>query len=80
MQLQAILVRVDHPPENLAQLGDHEPIEWLLLTNTPVTTFSEAVQVVEWYRCRWQIEVFHKIIKSGCRVEYSLLQTATAHG
>jgi len=76
VQLQAILVREEHLPENLAELGDHEPIEWLLLTNTPVTTFSEAVQVVAWYCCRWQIEVFHKIIKSGCRVENSLLQTA----
>jgi hypothetical protein len=76
VQLQAILVREENPPENLAELGDHEPIEWMLLTNTSVTTFSEAVQVVEWYCCRWQIEVFHKIIKSGCRVENSLLQTA----
>jgi hypothetical protein len=76
VKLQAILVREEHPPENLAEWGDHEPIEWLLLTNTPVTTFSEAVQVVAWYCCRWQIEVFHKIIKSGCRVENSLLQTA----
>lgn len=74
--LQAILVREENPPENLAELGDHEPIEWMLLTNTPVTDFEEAVQVVGWYCCRWQIEVFHKIIKSGCRVESSLLQTA----
>jgi hypothetical protein len=74
--LQAILVREEHPPENLAQLGDHEPIEWMLLTNTPVNSFDDAVQVVAWYCCRWQIEVFHKIIKSGCRVEDCLLQTA----
>jgi len=74
--LQAILVREENPPENLADLGDHEPIEWMLLTNTPVTNFEEAVQVVEWYCCRWQIEVFHKIIKSGCLVENSMLQTA----
>lgn len=74
--LQAILVREENPLENLADLGDHEPIEWMLLTNTSVTNFEEAVQVVEWYCCRWQIEVFHKIIKSGCLVESSLLQTA----
>ena len=74
--LQAILVREENPPDNLAELGDHEPIEWMLLTNTPVTSFDEAVQAIEWYCCRWQIEVFHKIIKSGCRVESSLLQTA----
>ena len=30
----------------------------------------------KWYCSRWQIEVFHKIIKSGCRIEHSLLQTA----
>jgi hypothetical protein len=74
--LQAILVREEHPPENLTELGDHEPIEWLLLTNTSVSNFDEAVQVVAWYCCRWQIEVFHKIIKSGCSVEDCLLQTA----
>ena len=74
--LQAILVREEHPPANLAELGDHEPIEWLLLTNTPVSHFDAALQVVTWYCCRWQIEVFHKILKSGCRVEECLLQTA----
>jgi hypothetical protein len=75
--LQAILVREEHPPANLAALGDHEPIEWLLLTNTPVSHFDAAVQVVAWYCCRWQIEVFHKVLKSGCRVEDCLLQTAS---
>ena len=74
--LQAILIREENPPENLAELGDHQPIEWMLLTNTPVNCFEQALQVVAWYCCRWQIEVFHKIIKSGCRVESSLLQTA----
>jgi hypothetical protein len=74
--LQAILVREENPPDNLAELGDHQPIEWLLLTNTPVTSFDEAAKVIGWYCCRWQIEVFHKIVKSGCGVEKSLLQTA----
>ena len=75
--LQAILVREEHPPANLAELGDHEPIEWLLLINTPVRDFEAAVQVVAWYCCRWQIEVLHKILKSGCRVEDCLLQSAS---
>lgn len=70
--LQALLVREEHPPEDLP-----DPIEWLLLTNTPVRNFDEAVRVVKWYCCRWQIEVFHKILKSGCRVEDCRLQTAT---
>jgi Transposase Tn5 dimerisation domain/Transposase DNA-binding len=69
--LTAILIREEHPP---AAVG--EPIEWLLLTNTIVSTFADAVRVVGWYCCRWQIEVYHKILKSGCRVEDSRLQTA----
>jgi hypothetical protein len=30
---------------------------------------------VEWYCQRWQIEVFHKVVKSGCGVEDCRLQT-----
>lgn len=69
--LQAILVREKDPPPEI-----DEPIEWLLLTNTPVASFDQAHQVIRWYGCRWQIEVFHKVLKSGCRVEHCRLQTA----
>lgn len=69
--LTAILVREENPPANIK-----EPIEWLLLTNTTVADFQQAAQVIEWYCCRWQIEILHKIIKSGCRVEDCRLQTA----
>jgi len=69
--LNAILVREENSPAD-----SDEPIEWLLLTNTPVTSFDEAHQVIQWYCCRWQIEIFHKVLKSGCRVEECRLQTA----
>jgi hypothetical protein len=71
VQLQAILVREEEPPE-----GVDDPIEWLLLINRPVNNFEDALQVIQWYCCRWQIEVYHKVIKSGCRVEECRLQTA----
>ena len=71
VQLTAILVREVHPPADL-----DEPIEWLLLTNTAVTTLNDVMRVVGWYCCRWQIEVFHKVLKSGCTVDASRLQTA----
>jgi hypothetical protein len=29
-----------------------------------------------WYACRWGIEVWHKILKSGCRIEARQLETA----
>jgi hypothetical protein len=69
--LNAILIREENPPDDV-----DEPIEWLLLTNLPVTNFDDAVQVVKWYCCRWQIEIFHKVIKSGCTVEDCCLETA----
>ena len=69
--LTAILVREEHPPATI-----DEPIEWLVLTNTAVRTLEDAVRVVGWYCCRWQIEVYHKVLKSGCQVEDSRLQTA----
>jgi hypothetical protein len=46
-----------------------EPICWLLLTTLPVTTLEEAIEKIKWYMIRWQIELFHKVLKSGCRVE-----------
>jgi hypothetical protein len=69
--LTAVLAREDDPPADIK-----EPIEWVLLTNTTVKNFRQAAQVIAWYCCRWQIEVFHKVIKSGCRVEDCRLQTA----
>lgn len=69
--LNAVFVREEDPPADV-----DEPIEWLLLTNTAVASFEEAQQVIGWYCCRWQIEVFHKVLKSGCRVEDCRLQTA----
>lgn len=46
-----------------------EPIEWLLLTSVEGHSFDDALQFISWYVCRWQIEVFFKIVKSGCKIE-----------
>jgi hypothetical protein len=46
-----------------------EALEWLLLTDLSVTTFEEAYEKIQWYTCRWQIEIFFKVLKSGCTVE-----------
>jgi len=52
------------------------PILWRLLTTLPVTKVMEAIEKVAWYAQRWQIEVIHKILKSGCQVEQRQLETA----
>lgn len=52
------------------------PIEWMLLTTVPVNTFADAKQRVEWYSKRWGIEVYHRTLKSGCRIKDRQLGTA----
>ena len=71
LQVWGVGVReVDPPAEVEAPLG------WLLLTNVPVTSFLDAAERVRWYRLRWQIEVFHRVLKSGCTVEECRLDQA----
>lgn len=48
---------------------DDEPVEWLLLTSLPVEDIEQARLVVQYYCVRWMIEVFFRVLKSGCRVE-----------
>ena len=53
-----------------------EPVEWLLLTTLEVSNAEEAIQKLDWYAKRWGIEVYHKTLKSGCRMEDRQLQEA----
>ena len=48
---------------------DDEPVEWLLLTSLPVDTANAVRLVIQYYCVRWMIEVFFRVLKSGCRVE-----------
>ena len=53
-----------------------EPIDWKLVTNLPVDDLSAAIEKLGWYALRWKAEVFHKVMKSGCRAEEARLETA----
>jgi hypothetical protein len=55
---------------------NRKKIEWKLITDLPITSRADAIQKLEWYATRWKIEVFHKILKSGCKAEESKLRTA----
>lgn len=63
IRVWGVLAREEQPPLGV------EPIEWLLLTTVAVTTLAEACERIAWYTCRWTIEIYHKILKSGCRIE-----------
>jgi len=46
-----------------------EPLEWMLLTTLPAIAFEEAKTIIAYYVKRWGIEVYHRVLKSGCRIE-----------
>jgi hypothetical protein len=73
-EISAWVVRVwePEPPEG------SEPLEWLLLTTVPIANSQNAWQRVKWYKWRWLLEDFHKVLKTGCRMEDRLLQTVAA--
>ncbi len=53
-----------------------EPIDWMLLTTVQTESFEEACQRLNWYSRRWGIEVYHRTVKSGCRIEDRRLDDA----
>lgn len=66
----AVFTREEQPPKGVT------PLEWMLLTTMPVETFEQAIEKLHWYTRRWQIEVLHRILKSGCRIENRQLENA----
>ena len=63
VEVTVILAIEENPPEG------EEPINWLLLTDMEVSSLKEAQEKLEWYSCRWQIEIFFNTLKSGCQIE-----------
>jgi hypothetical protein len=70
LTLWAVEARELRPPKGA------KAICWRLLTTLPVETSSAAVEKVQWYAQRWQMEIIHKVLKSGCQVEQRQLETA----
>ncbi len=61
--VNGVLVREIAPPPN------EEPVEWLLLTSLPLDSEAAVREVIAFYCVRWMIELFFRVLKSGCRVE-----------
>ncbi len=49
--------------------ADGKPIEWFLLTTREITAVEDAQDCLRWYCLRWRIEDWHRVLKSGCRIE-----------
>ncbi|WP_338844729.1 IS4 family transposase [Massilia sp. W12] len=52
-----------------------KPVEWRLLTNRRAETLADASELIDWYRARWEIEIFFNVLKNGCEVEELQLST-----
>jgi len=66
----AVLAQEIDPPEGV------DALEWMLLTTVEVKHKDDAFQRLAWYARRWGIEVYHRILKSGCRVEARQLENS----
>jgi hypothetical protein len=55
---------VDYDPHQVKS-----PLSWMLLTTVETVTFDEACERLRWYAGRWGIEVYHRTLKSGCRIQ-----------
>ena len=66
--IYAVYLSEKNPPSHRQQLS------WMLLTNYKVNTDKKARNTIQWYKERWKIEIFHKIMKSGCSVELTRLE------
>jgi hypothetical protein len=51
------------------------PVEWVLVTTEPIKSAEQLLQVVDWYRARWVIEEYFKVIKTGCAYDTRQLET-----
>ena len=71
--LAAWVIRIWEPQP---PAGAEEPLEWMLLCSVPSTTVEELKERRDWYCCRWMVEVFHNIEKSGCSEEDRRFETA----
>lgn len=63
LSVTCVLAEETNPP------AGSKPVLWRLLSNRPVHTLEEAVELIDWYRARWEIELFFLILKEGCRIE-----------
>ena len=63
-------VREDTPPSGA------EALEWFLLTTLEIKAVDNALNCLKWYCLRWRIEDWHRVLKSGCRVEDIAHKTA----
>ena len=72
---EAIKVYAIHVLEEKVEKNE-TPLEWMILTTKEVKTADDAQNCIKWYCLRWRIEDWHRVIKSGCKIEELANKTA----
>jgi len=55
--------------------GDGTDVSWLLITSLPIDSVEAILRVIDYYVARWTVEVYFRVLKTGCRVEEMQLET-----
>jgi len=63
VSMNVVMAIEESPPSG------EDPLVWWFLTTLPIDTIEQAVQIIEYYLVRWEIEIYFKVLKSGCKVE-----------
>lgn len=69
ISLWVVHIREQTPPRHATR------VEWFLLTTLAIESTADALNCVNWYKLRWRIEDWHRVLKSGCGVEKLLHKT-----
>ena len=56
---------------------DGTDVEWWLITSLPVDSVEDIERVINYYKARWTIEVYFRVLKTGCKVEDIQLETTS---
>ena len=62
--VNVVLIEETNPPPR------QPAIQWILVTTLPIEDISQVQRIVQYYAIRWQVEIYFKTLKSGCRVEH----------
>jgi len=49
--------------------GDGTDVSCLLITSLPIDSVKDILRVIDYYVARWTVEVYFRVLKTGCRVE-----------
>lgn len=67
--LNVVVAEEPDPPDGAT------PIQWILVTTLPIDSAEQVQQIVSYYSIRWQVEIYFRTLKSGCRIENRQFET-----